>query len=81
MRTLGARGYWLTNVPVIGIERAFMTNMSAKIGNLMLKFMVGRWRVPAPGAVYDPYGHILEDFAEPEDQFAGSTASLLTARP
>src|ERR1700687_3259061 len=30
MRTLGARGYWLTHLPTIGIEQAFMTSMSSQ---------------------------------------------------
>ena len=47
---------------------------------LMLKSMVSGRRVPAPSAVYETYRDVLEDFAEPDDQFAGSPASLLTAR-
>ena len=48
---------------------------------LMLKSMVRGGRVPAPSGVYETYRDVLEDFAEPEEQFAGGGASLLTARP
>ncbi|MEA2761571.1 MAG: hypothetical protein QOD47_855 [Gemmatimonadaceae bacterium] len=48
---------------------------------LMLKSMVSGQRTTAPSAVYETYRDVLHDFAEPADQFAGPSASLLTARP
>jgi uncharacterized protein YecE (DUF72 family) len=48
---------------------------------LMLKSMMTRERSTAPGAVYETYRDVLKDFAEPEDQISGRSASLLTAGP
>lgn len=48
---------------------------------LMLKSMVSGERSTAPSAVYETYRDVLREFAEPEDKFAGRSASLLTARP
>jgi len=47
---------------------------------LMLRSMVTGQRVPAPSGVYETYRDVLEDFAEPEDQFAGATASLIDGK-
>lgn len=46
---------------------------------LMLKSMVDGQRVTAPSAVYETYGDVLRDFAQPEEPFAGS-ASFVDAR-
>jgi uncharacterized protein YecE (DUF72 family) len=48
---------------------------------LMLKSMVEGRRVPAPSGVYDTYREVLEDFAEPANEFSTSSASSLTAKP
>jgi uncharacterized protein YecE (DUF72 family) len=48
---------------------------------LMLKSMVSGERATAPSAVYGTYREVLQDFAVPDDQFAGGSASLLTTVP
>jgi uncharacterized protein YecE (DUF72 family) len=48
---------------------------------LMLKSMVTGDRVPAPSGVFETYREVMEGYAEPGLELAGTAKSSLTARP